>query len=65
MSEVQNSTIGTVLSVHRSWDNAQKAHTKLQKQIRKANGQNSYLPTRIVRSEKRFGKGIYMPVDYP
>jgi hypothetical protein len=65
MTEVQNLTLGTVLSVHKSWENAEKAHSKLQNQIRKASGNNSYLPTKIVRSEKRYGKGICMPVDYP
>jgi hypothetical protein len=64
MSEVQNLSMGTVLSVHKSWENAEKAHSKLQNQIRKANGQNSYLPTKIVRSEKRYDKGVQMPYSY-
>jgi hypothetical protein len=61
MTEVQNLTLGTVLSVHKSWENAEKAHSKLQNQIKKANGNNSYLPTKIVRTERLYSKGVYMP----
>jgi len=64
MSQVENTTHGRILSVHRSWEAAENAHSKLQDQVRKSNGANSYLPTKIVRSNKRFLKGNFLPWDF-
>lgn len=64
MSLVENSTHGRILSVHQSWEAAENAHSKLQKQVAKSNGANSYLPTKIVRSNKRFLKGGFMPWSF-
>lgn len=64
MSQVENGTHGRILSVHRSWEAAENAHSKLQKQVRKSNGANSYLPTKIMRSNKRFFKGSFMPWSF-
>jgi hypothetical protein len=64
MSQIEYNTHGRILSVHQSWDAAENAHSKLQKQVVKGNGANSYLPTKIVRSNKRYLKGSFMPWNF-
>lgn len=49
MSGVQGDSIGAVVSIHRTIEAAAAADVKLQRQVRRANGDSSYLPTRIVR----------------
>lgn len=49
MDALGNGHVGKILSRHRSEDAAESAAGKLQRAVRRANGQGSYLPT-IVRS---------------
>lgn len=49
MQAIPGSSIGTILSQHRSVQAAENADAKLQRLTKAANGQSSYLPTRIVR----------------
>lgn len=53
MSAVPGDSIGAVVSTHRTIEAAEKADHKLQRMTRKANGSNSYLPTRIVKLTRR------------
>lgn len=53
MSAVQGDSIGAVVSIHKTYEAAEKADNKLQRMTRKANGSSSYLPTRIVRLTRR------------
>lgn len=52
--------LGRVISSHRSIEAAEKSDKKLQAGIRRSNGQNSYLPTVIVESNKRLGHGAWV-----
>ena len=40
--------VGRIVSQHRSAEAAEAADGRLQRKIKKTNGENSYLPTRIV-----------------
>lgn len=49
--------VGSILSLHRTAEAAEKANAKIQRTIRKGSGSNSYLPTTIVQ----LVKGRYVP----
>lgn len=49
MSAIHGDSIGRVVSWHLTEEAAQVADMKLQRLTRKANGEGSFLPTRIVR----------------
>lgn len=40
--------IGSAISFHASEEAAEKANAKFQKSVKRANGQSSYMPTKIV-----------------
>lgn len=48
MSKIQGTTVGRVVSGHRTRGAAKTADDKLQRMTKGANGQNSYLPTIII-----------------
>jgi len=48
-------TIGTIISRHRTVSSAARANRRLQTQTKRSNGQTSYLPTTIVRTDHRIG----------
>jgi hypothetical protein len=50
MTQVLGDSIGTVISQHRTLDAAEHANTILQRAVKRANGNSSYLPTRIVEA---------------
>ena len=50
MSAVGDDSIGSVVSIHSSVEAAKAADAKLQRMTKKANGKDSCLPTRIIRS---------------
>jgi len=60
MGKIQNDSIGTVLSFHHTVEAAEKASDKTQRQVKRANGDNSYLPTIIVeiRGKYRLGEHV-------
>lgn len=47
MSRTEDGHVGRVLSRHRTWEAAEKADARLQREVKRSNGQNSYLPTTI------------------
>lgn len=49
MSRVEANHVGRVISRHRTIETALKAQAKLARSVREANGQNSYLPTTILK----------------
>ena len=51
---------GRVLSVHRTIEAAEAADHRLQRLIKKNNGENSYLPTIIVAVIRRVRKGDFV-----
>ena len=53
-------TVGTVVSLHRSVEAADRANTRLQAQVRAANGRDAYLPTLVCR----LVSGRARPYDY-
>ena len=53
MSKIPGDSIGAIVSQHRTIDAAERAGTKLQHQVKAANGQNSYLPTVIVELTRK------------
>jgi hypothetical protein len=48
MSQIPPRSIGHIVSLHRSREAATRAEARLQRGTRRANGRQSYLPTRIV-----------------
>jgi Cu/Ag efflux protein CusF len=50
--------VGTVLSLHRSVEAAEKADSELQRAVKRANGQNSYLPTIIREVDPKAKTGL-------
>lgn len=60
MSQIPSDSIGTVVSLHRSIEAAEMADGKLQRLTRKGNGQNSYLPTTIVRLSCAYRRGEHV-----
>lgn len=51
---------GMVLSLHRSLEAAEAADAKLQRATRKANGADTWCPTRIVTPGKRVPVGYWL-----
>lgn len=49
--------VGSVVSVHRTAEAAEAADAKLQRAVKRANGQNSYLPTVIRKLNCRAQNG--------
>jgi hypothetical protein len=49
MTAIPGDSIGTIVSKHRTRGAAERANEILQRRTKKANGQNSYLPTRVVK----------------
>lgn len=49
--------VGRVLSMHRTAEAAETADTKLQRAVKRANGQNSYLPTVIRKINRKSFRG--------
>lgn len=60
MNQIGVDSIGTVVSKHRSVEAASAANGKLQRAVRRANGQNSYLPTTIVGIRGRAARGMHV-----
>lgn len=55
------STIGSVLSLHRTSEAAEAANERVQRTIRKGSGTGHYLPTTVVRLTKgRWRKGQHL-----
>jgi len=50
-------TLGTVLSVHRSQEAAERANRAFQKKVKAANGSASYIPTMIRLAKNKRGPG--------
>jgi len=51
-------SIGTILSLHRSVEAAEKSNSQWQRDIKKGHGRNAYLPTQISKLCKaRWKKG--------
>lgn len=53
MTQIPGDSLGTVLSLHRTAEAAERADAALQRAIKRANGETSYLPTCIVRLTRR------------
>lgn len=53
MNAIQGDSIGTILSTHRTTQAAEAASEKINRATRRANGANSYLPTRVVKLTKK------------
>ena len=49
--------VGHVISAHHSIEAAERAEAKEQRAVKRYNSDNSYLPTRIVETERRVRKG--------
>jgi hypothetical protein len=49
--------VGRIVSVHRTWQAADAADTKLQRLIKRNSGQSSYLPTIICQAKSSARKG--------
>lgn len=62
MTQIPGDSIGTILSTHRTVEAAEKADEKINRLTRKANGANSYLPTRVVKLTRK-PKGRYIGND--
>ena len=60
MSQIPSDSIGTVASLHRSIEAAERAAGKLQRLTRRGNGQNSYIPTQIVRLSCAYRRGEHV-----
>ena len=63
-NEIGNDSIGTVISLHRTMDAAEKKSAKFQADVRRANGANSYIPTRIVTLTERHAVGKHVHPMY-
>jgi hypothetical protein len=64
MNQIGTDSIGTVISLHRTPEAALQASLKFQQRVKRANGQNSYIPTQIVRLKAQYGVGVHVhPVN--
>ena len=54
-----------VESVHHTVENAEKANDKLQKAVKKWNGQNCYMPTVIAETRRKIttGEKVYVEME--
>lgn len=50
--------VGTVLSTHRTIEAAEREDADIQRQVKKWNGYNSYLPTIIREVDRKVKKGL-------
>lgn len=57
MSAVEPAHLGRIVSRHRTEENACAANAKLQRQVKRANGRSSYLPTIIRSSDEAYQDG--------
>jgi uncharacterized membrane protein YecN with MAPEG domain len=55
-----SSTVGRCESKHRTFEAAEAANQRLQRAVKRANGQSSYLPTRIVEVKGSAKAGALM-----
>jgi hypothetical protein len=63
-NQIDNISIGTVISRHRTFFAAAAASAKFQADVRRANGANSYIPTRIVTLTRRHAVGNHVNQMY-
>jgi uncharacterized protein involved in exopolysaccharide biosynthesis len=64
MNQIGNDSIGTVISLHRTTEAALRKSEKFQTSVKRANGQNSYIPTRIVTLTERHAVGKHVHPMY-
>lgn len=69
VNAIPGDSIGTVLSQHRTIEAADREDARLQRAVRRANGENSYLPTRVVRLTRRpahrfIANNEWEPIDF-
>lgn len=48
MNQIGTDSIGTVISRHQTQEAAEQAQARHQRAVRRANGDQSYIPTRVV-----------------
>lgn len=60
MGQIQNDSIGTVISLHRSVDTAIAAENKFLRTVKRNNGENSYIPTAVVKLSQKYKKGQHV-----
>ena len=58
-----DSCAGATVSRHRTLEAAKQADTVLQRRVRKSNGTNSYIPTRIVEVKRRLIMSFVNHID--
>ena len=64
MNQIGNDSIGTVISLHRTFAAAEAKSSKFQAAVKRANGSNSYIPTRIVTLTERHAVGKHVNPMY-
>lgn len=62
-SPIPGRTLGCVVSNHRSRDAAERAQKALIRDVKRHNGQGSYLPTHIAKVGRRFKAGDSVAYD--
>jgi hypothetical protein len=63
MNAIPGDSIGTVLSLHRTTEAAERADAALQRATRTGSGRDSYVPTIIVELTERVGRGAHVSQD--
>ena len=62
-SSIPGRDLGCVVSCHRSRDTAERAAKALQRAVKRANGQGSYIPTHVAKVGRRFKVGDTVAYD--
>jgi hypothetical protein len=60
MNQIGGDSIGTIVSNHRTLEAAQKSEGLFQRSVKRANGANSYVPTRIVIIPQALPTGVHV-----